>query len=144
MRFTEDISWCMATSHQSCDPECKEVQVPWASLGKSPVIVELDRLYLLAGPKDDAVVAEDDDDPVSPQPNLLLLMRVKIVMIAMRRLFVCSSSIIGQLESVCVLVHLVVVRGIPHILPQVPYRCKNQALESLHACSDNKFPVWPH
>lgn len=28
-------------------------QVPWASLGRSPVLVELDRLYILAGPKVD-------------------------------------------------------------------------------------------
>ena len=34
------------------------MQVPWTSLGKSPVLVELDRLYILAGPKEDNL-AED-------------------------------------------------------------------------------------
>ena len=29
------------------------LQVPWASLGRAPVLVELDRLYLLAGPKEE-------------------------------------------------------------------------------------------
>ncbi|KAL3132003.1 hypothetical protein ABBQ32_008624 [Trebouxia sp. C0010 RCD-2024] len=29
------------------------LKVPWASLGRAPVLVELDRLYLLAGPKEE-------------------------------------------------------------------------------------------
>lgn len=36
------------------------LQVPWASLGRAPVLVELDRLYLLAGPKEE--FEEQDSD----------------------------------------------------------------------------------
>ena len=36
-------------THRQCDNR----QVPWASLGRAPVLVELDRLYLLAGPKEE-------------------------------------------------------------------------------------------
>ena len=40
------------------------MQVPWRSLGRSPVIVEMDRIYLLAGPKhpevDESIAAEQE------------------------------------------------------------------------------------
>lgn len=39
---------------------CLLLQVPWASLGRAPVLVELDRLYLLAGPKEE--FEEQDSD----------------------------------------------------------------------------------
>lgn len=39
---------------------CMLLQVPWASLGRAPVLVELDRLYLLAGPKEE--FEEQDSD----------------------------------------------------------------------------------
>ena len=37
--------------------------MPWASLGRAPVLVELDRLYLLAGPKQEF----EDSDPSEEQ-----------------------------------------------------------------------------
>ena len=37
------------------------MQVPWASLGRSPVLVELDRLYLLAGPKADQTATQETE-----------------------------------------------------------------------------------
>ena len=43
------------------------VQVPWANLGRAPVLVELDRLYLLAGPKDE--FAEQDSNLEQVQYN---------------------------------------------------------------------------
>ena len=36
------------------------VKVPWASLGKEPVIVEIDRVFLLVGPE--TYVEEVDED----------------------------------------------------------------------------------
>ena len=30
---------------------CPLIQIPWAKLGREPVVVEIDRLYILAGPK---------------------------------------------------------------------------------------------
>lgn len=45
------------------------LQVPWASLGRSPAIVELDRLYLLAGPKEEES-PEDEEHEVNAH-NLL-------------------------------------------------------------------------
>ena len=41
------------------------LQVPWASLGRAPVLVELDRLYLLAGPKEEF---EDADSVLEQVP----------------------------------------------------------------------------
>lgn len=40
------------------------LQVPWASLGRAPVLVELDRLYLLAGPKEEFEEHESDLEQV--------------------------------------------------------------------------------
>ena len=37
----------------------RSLQVPWRSLGRTPVVVEMDRLFILAGPKQEA--AEDLD-----------------------------------------------------------------------------------
>ena len=37
------------------------VQVPWSRLGKEPVVVEFDRLYILAGPRTEQ---KDKDDSV--------------------------------------------------------------------------------
>ena len=36
------------------------VQIPWTNLGKSAVVVYIDRLYILAGPKTEGTSAEDD------------------------------------------------------------------------------------
>ncbi|KAK9815130.1 hypothetical protein WJX73_008307 [Symbiochloris irregularis] len=38
------------------------LKVPWRSLGRSPVIVEMDRLFILAGPKQEAAEDMDVDD----------------------------------------------------------------------------------
>ena len=39
-------------------------QVPWASLGRAPVLVELDRLYLLAGPKQEFEESDPSEEQV--------------------------------------------------------------------------------
>lgn len=41
------------------------LQVPWANLGKSSVIVTIDRLYILAGPKTEGTSSEDEEYEVS-------------------------------------------------------------------------------
>ncbi len=41
------------------------LQVPWASLGTAPVLVELDRLYLLAGPKEEFEESDSSLEQVS-------------------------------------------------------------------------------
>ena len=40
------------------------LQVPWASLGRAPVIVEMDRLYVLAGPRVETEGPESDENHV--------------------------------------------------------------------------------
>ena len=40
------------------------LQIPWASLGKSAVVVIMDRLYVLAGPKDDTAAPGTEDEEV--------------------------------------------------------------------------------
>lgn len=40
---------------------CLYTQVPWSKLGQEPVIVEFDRLYILAGPK------AETDQPATSQ-----------------------------------------------------------------------------
>ena len=40
---------------------CGMLQVPWTNLGKSAVLVYIDRLYILAGPKTDPTKDEDGD-----------------------------------------------------------------------------------
>jgi hypothetical protein len=47
-------------------PPC-EGQIPWANLGKSAVVVEIDRLYVLAGPRIE-VASEDDEAYVVLHP----------------------------------------------------------------------------
>jgi N-terminal region of Chorein or VPS13 len=46
----------MAVSHFDAVADC--MQIPWRSLGQSPVIVELDSIYVLACPKTEADAAE--------------------------------------------------------------------------------------
>lgn len=41
------------------------LQIPWTNLGKSAVVVYVDRLYILAGPKTEAASAEDGAYEVS-------------------------------------------------------------------------------
>ena len=41
------------------------LQIPWTNLGKSAVVVYVDRLYILAGPKIEAASAEDGTYEVS-------------------------------------------------------------------------------
>ena len=41
------------------------MQVPWASLGRAPVLVELDRLYLLAGPKEEFEESDSSTEQVT-------------------------------------------------------------------------------
>lgn len=41
------------------------LQVPWASLGRAPVIVEMDRLYVLAGPRVETEGPESDENQVT-------------------------------------------------------------------------------
>lgn len=36
------------------------LQVPWANLGRSPVIITIDRLYILAGPKTEVSSCEEE------------------------------------------------------------------------------------
>ena len=40
------------------------LQVPWASLGKSPVLVEMDRVYILAGSKESSVESTGESTEV--------------------------------------------------------------------------------
>lgn len=47
------------------------LQVPWASLGRSPVLVELDRLYILAGQKAD-YLSEEEPEVCSHRTIMLL------------------------------------------------------------------------
>ena len=54
------------TTWQRKQASDQSVQVPWASLGRAPVLVELDRLYLLAGPKEEY----EDSDASSEQVRL--------------------------------------------------------------------------
>ena len=44
---------------------CGVLQVPWTNLGKSAVLVYIDRLYILAGPKTDPTKDEDGEYEVS-------------------------------------------------------------------------------
>ena len=44
------------------------LQIPWTNLGKSAVVVYIDRLYILAGPKTEAASAEDGTYEVSSSP----------------------------------------------------------------------------
>ena len=49
----------------ACKPEYyMMIQLPWASLGRAPVLVELDRLYLLAGPKEEFEEQDSDIEQV--------------------------------------------------------------------------------
>lgn len=41
------------------------LQIPWTNLGKSAVVVYIDRLYILAGPKTETASAEDGNYEVS-------------------------------------------------------------------------------
>ena len=41
------------------------LQVPWANLGRSPVIITIDRLYILAGPKTEEPSGEEEQYEVS-------------------------------------------------------------------------------
>ena len=45
-------------------------QIPWANLGKSAVVVEIDRLYILAGPKIEVATGEDAAYVVSTGTSL--------------------------------------------------------------------------
>ena len=45
--------------------DCCMLQVPWTNLGKSAVLVYIDRLYILAGPKTDPAKVENGDYEVS-------------------------------------------------------------------------------
>lgn len=74
INFTPNVDTDEVSAH--C-PKSSIVQVPWASLGRSPVLVEVDRLYILAGPKEEKL---DDDDttteafllpPLNPPVQLL-------------------------------------------------------------------------
>lgn len=47
-------------------------QVPWASLGRAPVLVELDRLYLLAGPKEEFEEQDSGLEQVHSAGTLIL------------------------------------------------------------------------
>ena len=46
------------------------MQIPWANLGKSAVVVEIDRLYILAGPKIEVATGEDAAYVVSTGTSL--------------------------------------------------------------------------
>lgn len=48
------------------------LQVPWASLGRAPVLVELDRLYLLAGPKEEFEEQDSDLEQVNTVTQLTM------------------------------------------------------------------------
>lgn len=41
------------------------LQVPWANLGRSPVLVSIDRLYILAGPKSEVSTGEEEQYEVA-------------------------------------------------------------------------------
>lgn len=41
------------------------LQVPWANLGRSPVLVSIDRLYILAGPKSEVPTGEEEQYEVA-------------------------------------------------------------------------------
>ena len=41
------------------------LQIPWTNLGKSAVVVYIDRLYILAGPKTETASADDGNYEVS-------------------------------------------------------------------------------
>ena len=59
---------------------------PWANLGKSAVVVEIDRLYILAGPRTE--VASEDDGAylvLAPAPS-----RMHACMLAAPMLHACS------------------------------------------------------
>lgn len=45
------------------------MQVPWANLGRSPVLVSIDRLYILAGPKSEVSTGEKEQYEVVYRPS---------------------------------------------------------------------------
>lgn len=51
---------CYLDKHPNApSPASHILQIPWTNLGKSAVVVHIDRLYILAGPKTEAASAED-------------------------------------------------------------------------------------
>ena len=56
------------------------VQVPWASLGRAPVLVELDRLYLLAGPKEEFEEQDSGLEQVHTMGTLELMHRPSVTL----------------------------------------------------------------
>ena len=67
--FAECTLYCCKLIHKvqdgTCLIGCGMLQVPWTNLGKSAVLVYIDRLYILAGPKTDPTKDEDGDYEVS-------------------------------------------------------------------------------
>jgi hypothetical protein len=58
--FTVAEQWCNACGWLLL------LQVPWSNLGQQPVVAELDRLFLVAGPKeDDSTKQQDGSSPTA-------------------------------------------------------------------------------
>jgi hypothetical protein len=45
------------------------LQVPWSNLGQQPVVAELDRLFLVAGPKEDDSTKQQDASRQGASPS---------------------------------------------------------------------------
>jgi cytoskeletal protein RodZ len=45
------------------------LQVPWSNLGQQPVVAELDRLFLVAGPKEDDSTKSQDGSKQGSSPS---------------------------------------------------------------------------
>jgi hypothetical protein len=45
------------------------LQVPWSNLGQQPVVAELDRLFLVAGPKEDDSTKQQDGSKQGASPS---------------------------------------------------------------------------
>ena len=77
------------------------LQVPWASLGRAPVIVEMDRLYVLAGPRVETEGPESDENQVRADIAQMLLSCIPLHsyaghaswVVTQLPLWVCTSSL---------------------------------------------------